>query len=207
MNSIFKYLLLFLCLFLSSVYFSQTLNNTTSDQLYFKLNSLDNISKFSWKQIEDNPLDIPLDLFSFRDFLDSIGAINISQPFGKKKEFTNLYLTFLVQLRDDYPDLNLLIKRMESFSEIDYSEPKYLDFLDFQPNDPSLNSCWHLTKIQAFDAWDLGTGSNSVVVAVVDDAVEINHLDLTNVTWSNNLEIPNNGIDDDNNGYVDDYNG
>ena len=54
---------------------------------------------------------------------------------------------------------------------------------------------------------DLGSGSNSIVVAVVDDAVEINHLDLTNVTWSNNLEIPNNGIDDDNNGYVDDYNG
>lgn len=74
MNSIFKYLLLFLCLFLSSFYFSQTLNNTTSNQLYFKLNSLDNVSKFSWKQIEDNPLDIPLDLFPFKDFLDSIGA-------------------------------------------------------------------------------------------------------------------------------------
>ena len=143
MNSIFKYLLLFLCLFLSSFYFSQTLNNTTSNQLYFKLNSLDNVSKFSWKQIEDNPLDIPLDLFPFKDFLDSIGAINISQPFGKKKEFTNLYLTFLVELRDDYPDLNKIVRRMESFSEIDYSEPKYLDFLDFQPNDPSLNSCWH----------------------------------------------------------------
>ena len=110
MNSIFKYLLLFLCLFLSSVYFSQTLNNTTSNQLYFKLNSLENISKFSWKQIEDIPLDIPLDLFPFKDFLDSIGAINISQPFGKKKEFTNLYLTFLVQLRGDYPDLNKIFK-------------------------------------------------------------------------------------------------
>ena len=123
MNSIFKYLLLFLCLFLSSFYFSQTLNNTTSNQLYFKLNSLDNVSKFSWKQIEDNPLDIPLDLFPFKDFLDSIGAINISQPFGKKKEFTNLYLTFLVELREDYPDLNKIVIRMESFSEIDYSEP------------------------------------------------------------------------------------
>ena len=207
MNSIFKYLLFFSCLFLFSVYFSQTLNNTTSNQLYFKLNSLDNLSDLSWKQIEDTPLDIPQDIFPFKDFLDSIGAINISHPFGKKKEFTKLYLTFLVQLRDPYPDLNKLIKRMESFSEIDYSEPKYSDFLDFQPNDPSLSSCWHLTKIQAFDAWDLGTGSTSVVVAVVDDAVEINHLDLTNVTWSNNLEIPNNGIDDDNNGYVDDYNG
>ena len=129
MNSIFKYLLLFSYLFLSSVYFSQTLNNTTSNQLYFKLNSLNNVSKFSWKQIDDNPLDITLDLFPFRDFLDSIGAINISQPFGKKKEFTNLYLTFLVQLRDNYSDLNKIVRRMESFSEIDYSEPKYLSLI------------------------------------------------------------------------------
>jgi subtilisin family serine protease len=207
MNIISKYLLPFSCLFLSSFSFSQTLNNTSTNQLYFKLNSLENLSDFSWKQIEDNSQDIPQDLFPFKNFLDSIGVINISQPFGKKKEFTKLYLTFLAQLRDDYPDFNKLIKRMESFSEIDYSEPKYLDFLDFQPNDPSLNSCWHLSKIQAFDAWSLGTGSDSVVVAVVDDALEINHLDLTNVIWNNHLEIPNNGIDDDNNGYVDDYNG
>ena len=40
-----------------------------------------------------------------------------------------------MQLRDDYPDFDKLVKRMESFSEIDYSEPKYSDFLDFQPND------------------------------------------------------------------------
>jgi len=207
MNIISKYLFPLSCLFLSSFSFSQTLNNTSTNQLYFKLNSLENLSDFSWKQIEDNSQDIPQDLFPFKNFLDSIGVINISQPFGKKKEFTKLYLTFLAQLRDDYPDFNKLIKRMENFSEIDYSEPKYLDFLDFQPNDPSLNSCWHLSKIQAFDAWSLGTGSDSVVVAVVDDALEINHLDLTNVIWNNHLEIPNNGIDDDNNGYVDDYNG
>ena len=54
------------------LFFRQSLNNSTSNQLYFKLNSLDNVSKFSWKQIEDNPLDIPLDLFPFKDFLDSI---------------------------------------------------------------------------------------------------------------------------------------
>ena len=141
MNIISKHLLTFSCLFLSSFSFSQTLNNSPTNQLYFKLNSLKNLSDFSWKQIEDNSLDIPQDLFSFKNFLDSIGVVNISQPFGRKKEFTKLYLTFLVQLRDDYPDLNKLVKRMESFSEIDYSEPKYLDFLDFQPNDPSLNSC------------------------------------------------------------------
>ena len=186
-----------------------TQNNDTifENQLYVKLKSLDNISESSWKLVENSPNNINSSVFPFGGFLDSIGLINIKQPFGKKKNAEKLYLTFLLKFTDKNHDLNKIIKDLSKFSEVDYSEPKYLDFLDFQPNDPSLNNCWHLAKIQAFDAWDLGTGSNSVVVAVVDDAVEINHLDLANVTWSNNLEIPNNGIDDDNNGYVDDYNG
>ena len=186
-----------------------TQNNDTifENQLYVKLKSLDNISESSWKTVENSPNNINSSVFPFGGFLDSIGLINIKQPFGKKKNAEKLYLTFLLKFTDKNHDLNKIIKDLSKFSEVDYSEPKYLDFLDFQPNDPSLNNCWHLAKIQAFDAWDLGTGSNSVVVAVVDDAVEINHLDLANVTWSNNLEIPNNGIDDDNNGYVDDYNG
>ena len=186
-----------------------TQNNDTifENQLYVKLKSLDNISESSWKAVENSPNNINSSVFPFGGFLDSIGLINIKQPFGKKKNAEKLYLTFLLKFTDKNHDLNKIIKDLSKFSEVDYSEPKYLDFLDFQPNDPSLNNCWHLAKIQAFDAWDLGTGSNSVVVAVVDDAVEINHLDLANVTWSNNLEIPNNGIDDDNNGYVDDYNG
>ena len=186
-----------------------TQNNDTifENQLYVKLKSLDNISESSWKTVENSPNNINSSVFPFGGFLDSIGLINIKQPFGKKKNAEKLYLTFLLKFTDKNHDLNKIIKDLSKFSEVDYSEPKYLDFLDFQPNDPSLNNCWHLAKIQAFDAWDLGTGSTSVVVAVVDDAVEINHLDLANVTWSNNLEIPNNGIDDDNNGYVDDYNG
>ena len=61
MNIISKYLLPFSCLFLSSFSFSQTLNNTSTNQLYFKLNSLENLSDFSWKQIEDNSQDISND--------------------------------------------------------------------------------------------------------------------------------------------------
>ena len=200
---LFSLSFLFLC------FMGWTQNNDTifENQLYVKLKSLDNISESSWKAVENSPNNINSSVFPFGGFLDSIGLINIKQPFGKKKNAEKLYLTFLLEFTDKNHDLNKIIKDLSKFSEVDYSEPKYLDFLDFQPNDPSLNNCWHLAKIQAFDAWDLGTGSNSVVVAVVDDAVEINHLDLANVTWSNNLEIPNNGIDDDNNGYVDDYNG
>ena len=91
-----------------------------------------------------------------------------------------------------------IIKDLSKFSEVDYSEPKYKDFEDYIPNDPSYSSCWHLNKIQANLAWDLGIGNSNVVVSIVDDAITINHPDLQNVIWVNPNEIPNNGIDDDN---------
>lgn len=47
----------------------------------------------------------------------------------------------------------------------------------------------------------------SVIVAVIDSGIDIEHEDLDGVLWTNKDEIPGNGIDDDNNGYVDDIHG
>jgi len=47
----------------------------------------------------------------------------------------------------------------------------------------------------------------SVIVAVIDGGVDITHQDLKSVAWTNQNEIPANGIDDDKNGYVDDVHG
>ena len=49
--------------------------------------------------------------------------------------------------------------------------------------------------------------STTVVVAVIDSGVDIEHEDLKGVIWTNEDEIPNNGIDDDKNGYIDDVHG
>ncbi|MBF4257396.1 S8 family peptidase [Vibrio anguillarum] len=47
----------------------------------------------------------------------------------------------------------------------------------------------------------------TVIVAVLDSGVDIEHEDLKNKLWVNAGEIPNNGIDDDGNGYIDDVYG
>jgi len=52
-----------------------------------------------------------------------------------------------------------------------------------------------------------GKKSQTVIVAVLDSGVEVDHEDLKDVIWTNPAEIAGNGIDDDNNGYVDDMHG
>jgi len=49
--------------------------------------------------------------------------------------------------------------------------------------------------------------SRTVTVAIIDSGVDINHEDLKGVVWTNEDEIPGNGIDDDKNGYIDDIHG
>ena len=49
--------------------------------------------------------------------------------------------------------------------------------------------------------------SKTIIVAIIDSGVDINHEDLKDIIWVNPKEIPNNGIDDDKNGYIDDING
>ena len=75
------------------------------------------------------------------------------------------------------------------------------------PNDPMYSSQWGLTKIQADKAWDITTGRQDIIIAVIDTGVDYNHPDLAANIWKNPREIPNNGIDDDKNGLVDDYYG
>jgi subtilisin family serine protease len=47
----------------------------------------------------------------------------------------------------------------------------------------------------------------TVVVAVLDSGIDLDHEDLDGVLWTNKDEKPGNGVDDDQNGYVDDIHG
>jgi len=72
------------------------------------------------------------------------------------------------------------------------------------PTDPRYSEQNNMARLNLEQAWDLATGSSSVVVAVSDTGISKGHPDLKNRIWSNPNEIPGNGVDDDGNGFVDD---
>jgi uncharacterized delta-60 repeat protein len=86
------------------------------------------------------------------------------------------------------------------------------------PNDTNFEKQWALDNegqtfgtidadIDAPEAWSIPTGSNDVVVAVLDSGVDYTHPDLAANMWTNPGEIPNNRLDDDGDGLVDDVYG
>ena len=74
-------------------------------------------------------------------------------------------------------------------------------------DDLDLVDQWGLFKVEAEDAWNITTGSTSVVIAVLDGGVDLDHDDLVGKIWINPGEVEDDGIDNDDNGLIDDYHG
>ncbi len=78
------------------------------------------------------------------------------------------------------------------------------------PNDPRFNEQTELQLLRLPEVWNKVTsesGDPQVVIAIVDDGTHWRHEDLRANVWTNEYEIPNNGLDDDDNGFVDDVHG
>lgn len=123
----------------------------------------------------------------------------------KLKEFPDLRL-HLLKLKKGM-GVEEGIKQYKADGEVEYAEPNYLLEVQTTPNDPEFGDLWGMSKINTAAAWDVTTGNDSVVVAVIDTGIDYTHPDLQGNLWVNSREIPGNGIDDDGNGYIDDVHG
>ena len=65
---------------------------------------------------------------------------------------------------------------------------------------PSLPRQWGLWRVGAPPTWTLTEGSEALVVAVMDTGADLTHPALRSMLWTNEGEIPGNGVDDDSNG-------
>ena len=78
---------------------------------------------------------------------------------------------------------------------------------DWFLRDPETDHLQGISVEKTYATLLAGRPSRTIIVAVIDSGVDIEHEDLKDVIWTNEDEIPGNGIDDDKNGYVDDIHG
>ena len=88
-------------------------------------------------------------------------------------------------------------------------------------NDPLLSEQWHLVNngdlrptkfvkdadVQVVEAWKKTTGDPSIIVAVLDEGVDVSHPDLQASMWVNEGEVYGSREDHDGNGYAGDLHG
>ncbi len=105
-----------------------------------------------------------------------------------------------------------------SSSDVEYVEPNYIYRALAVPNDPRFSEQWGMhntgqtggiddADIDAPEAWNITTGSDDVVIAVIDSGVDYNHPDLAANMFRNEAECTPDGFDSDGNSFVDDCHG
>src|SRR3989344_4656639 len=116
-------------------------------------------------------------------FKDSVGdetkdLILKAHSLTKGKEIPQIKVQVL---KVDPGKLEKTLTALNQNPNIQYAEKDYIATVaDTTPNDPSFRqgNQWAMPKIQAPAAWDITTGSSSVVVAVLDTGISSTHPDL-----------------------------
>lgn len=157
--------------------------------------------------------------------LDNINKKNRVQSIilsGNKKKKDTYILNF-----ESNQNIDHLIKQYKNSNLFEYVEPDFIGTgggkkieLQSIPNDTyfsrqyglyndgtfSLSSATNDADIDMDLGWDIEQGDQSIIVAVLDSGIKLDHPEFSGRLWTNPNETLN-GIDDDNNGYIDDING
>ncbi len=137
--------------------------------------------------------------------------------YKKSNQIETAHARYKAELSDGYSN-----KSQAQIVPISENTPQPIAFkannFSGAPNDPDYAKQWHYNNtgqnggtsgsdIKLEKAWDIEKGDSRVIVAIMDEPVQVDHPDLKRNMWINENEIPGNEIDDDNNGYIDDVNG
>ncbi len=115
----------------------------------------------------------------------------ISNPSEKTSE--DLKLIYEVSF-DKTMSVEETVDAYQALDMVEYAEPNYIFRTTATPDDSYYSTQWGLNHagdydIDAPEAWDIETGSNTVVVAVIDTGIDYDHPDLNANMW------PTNGYD------------
>jgi hypothetical protein len=121
------------------------------------------------------------------------------------------YYIYKISIKSNSIDLKSAMNYLRSLTYVSLvQEDHKIEKRSTIPNDTLLSNQWSWDFMQAFDAWSITTGgvtaqNDTIVIAIIDDGMDITHEDFQGNVWVNRFEIPGDSIDNDSNGYIDDY--
>lgn len=98
-------------------------------------------------------------------------------------------------------ELDSLLKELKNDPNIEYVEPNIIYSKTQIPNDTYYFDDWAIDYIRAESAWDITTGSNDIIVAVIDTGVDMDHPDLRNQLILGKDFVDNDMIPEDEDGH------
>ena len=189
-----KNFLLPICLFLSTVVFAQDPINYLQNEIILQFRSPPGIDFSNVKQNDQfnhrslDALNKRLDMASF----DLIGNV-------KERK------TFLIRFRSDQ-DITTLINLYNTLDLFEYVEPNFIGSgagqkgsLELFPDDPHFSRQYGLYNDGSFTlspakfdadidmelAWDISQGDESIIVAVLDSGLKLDHPEFEGRIWEN----------------------
>lgn len=192
-------------LLLAASAFAQTIDANYQDgKIWFKLKDS---YRNSATALDAKTNVVPFESLPFIKKIESNYQLKqLSRPFSAAKNSKKLQLTYLLEFTD-FASVGQILSDLRLSGAVEYAERVPLDKSTLVPNDPGYSSQWGLTTINAAGAWSYFSAGSTIKVAIVDDAIERTHPDLSGNLWVNTGDNNTNGIDDDGNGYIDDING
>ena len=115
----------------------------------------------------------------FGNLVTMFDVKSVTNPFYKSKNQV-LDRIFLIDF-SNYEGIDDFIEKLSTKSELEYVEKAPFYRISHVPNDPDYATAannWHLKKIWADTAWNISKGDTNIVVAVIDNAIYVNHPDL-----------------------------
>lgn len=151
-----------------------------------------------------------------------INGISTELEVKKQVSFNNRI--WLLNFNEEKINIDEIINILKHDEHIQIVQKNHwVEFRDTIPDDPNFQQQWQYKNnggsgaiagadMHANPAWDYSTGgitatNDTIVIAIVDDGINLNHPDFNDNIWTNFHEIPNNGTDDDGNGFTDDIRG
>lgn len=156
------------------------------------------------------------------DSLNIIFQLEKIKLIGNRKDADTYILKFNTK-----QNIEELIRIYNSTGLFEYVEPNYIGsgagkkgILQITPNDTYFSRQWAFYNDGSFSlsqaifdadidmelAWEIEQGDSSIIIAILDSGLKLNHPDINTRVWINNNETHNN-IDDDENGFIDDVQG